>query len=141
MKKELTRKGALERALDHGWCRAVAHSWAPDGPIRLVAKGYEMRVRCANCDTVRKTVVNRYGKLIGNSYGWPDDYLLTSRTKLSKADMRKLVVVECRPFKINPKEDAPSEVHYHHVSGRKTEGEESAGLEQKTEAERESKAS
>lgn len=111
----MTKKEALERALRHGWCRGVAHNWQPDGPIGLTAKGYELRVKCPNCDTVRRTVINRYGKLVANIYSWPDDYLLTSETRLSKADMRRLMVVECRPFKINPKEDSPSEVHYNHV--------------------------
>ncbi len=117
----MNKKEALQRALDHGWCRGVAHNWQPDGPISLTPKGYELRVKCMNCETVRRTVINRYGRLVVNSYAWPENYLLTKETKLSKADMRRLMVVECRPFKINPSEDSPSEVHFNHVKKEKKE--------------------
>jgi hypothetical protein len=57
-------------------CRELGHVWAPlTVSWDKAARAYDRRLRCKQCRTVRKQVLDSSGHAIGNSYDYPDGYL------------------------------------------------------------------
>lgn len=74
-------------ASEHLQCRDVGHHWRPWDAYRLPrGRGYDQRMRCGCCATVRHRVLDRTGDVIRQSYRYPDGYLVDGVGRLTGAD-------------------------------------------------------
>jgi hypothetical protein len=72
-------------------CRDTLHAWDPyDAHISRgkTSRRKEIRqvLRCTRCQTLKTRTMTTAGELLGNSYTYPDGYLLKDHGALSPAD-------------------------------------------------------
>lgn len=57
-------------------CRELGHNWRPwVARWETESRSYYRELRCSNCRTVRKQVLNSHGGVVSNSYAYPDGYM------------------------------------------------------------------
>jgi hypothetical protein len=61
----------------HLSCRDYGHSWRRHD-ARYVAseRAYEQTLRCAQCRTIRRRLIDSHGGLISTHYDYPDGYVI-----------------------------------------------------------------
>lgn len=63
-------------------CRELGHVWAPlTVAWDAVARAYDRRLRCRNCRTIRKQVLDSSGHVLRNGYDYTDGYLASNVEK------------------------------------------------------------
>lgn len=67
-------------------CRAFGHLWDPTEATRKPEFGYYVNVRCTECGTVRRDIVNLFGELLSRGYTYPIGY---KETLLSRKEHRQ----------------------------------------------------
>ena len=57
-------------------CRELGHTWRPfTVQYDAKARAYDRQLRCSNCHTIRKQVLDRRGHVIRNGYKYVEGYL------------------------------------------------------------------
>ena len=56
-------------------CRELGHNWRPLTVSRHESGGYDRRLRCPSCRTVRVQILTTRGHVMSNRYVYPDGYL------------------------------------------------------------------
>lgn len=70
---------------EHLRCRDYGHAWTPFDAFRIRG-GFDQRMRCRDCGTIRRRVLDRRGEVITSSYVYVDGYLIEGIGRLVGAD-------------------------------------------------------
>jgi len=75
----------------HLLCRDFGHSWRPwTAQWVPQRRQYVEALVCVRCECVRKRLLDEYGAMLGNSYDYPDGYLVHGVGRLTGDDRNDL---------------------------------------------------
>lgn len=76
---------------EHIECRDYGHQWAAWQAAELPRRrGFEQRLRCRRCRTVRHRILSRFGEILSSSYVYADGYLVDGLGRLDGTDRGQL---------------------------------------------------
>lgn len=72
-------------------CRDHGHHWTPFDAYWLPGRKFvDQRLRCSQCTTVRRRLIDQWGNVISSSYVYPDGYLVADFGRLTGPDRGQL---------------------------------------------------
>lgn len=78
-------------------CRDFGHSWRPWGAEWIPQRRhYAEALVCSRCKAVRRRLLDEYGSLLGNSYTYPEGYLVHGVGRLTGDDRNDLRLASLR---------------------------------------------
>jgi hypothetical protein len=78
-------------------CRDYRHAWQPHDAYRIRG-GYDTRVQCGRCETVRHRILNARGEVISSRLIYPDGYLLSGLGRLTGTDQGRVRLAGLAPI-------------------------------------------
>ncbi|GCD96927.1 hypothetical protein [Embleya hyalina] len=55
-------------------CRELGHNWGPHSARVIEDGGFDRVLRCRRCPTKRYQVLDAFGRIVSNTYDYPDGY-------------------------------------------------------------------
>ncbi|MYV98002.1 hypothetical protein [Streptomyces sp. SID3343] len=73
---DLDRVATYAAELPNAWllCRELGHNWGPHSARVVDGGGFDRVLRCRRCPTRRHQVLDAYGRIVSNSYDYPEGY-------------------------------------------------------------------
>lgn len=107
----MTRRRDVDDALaqlppNHLRCRDYGHAWTPYSAYRIPG-GFNRRMRCRDCGSVREQVLDRTGDVLKGHYVYADGYLIEGIGRLTGTDRGRvrLATVLSGPLSDGPPDD------------------------------------